>query len=545
MTFRHLVAQEPGGRTVGSWHPATTPQGTVLVLGAAPDLWLTPEPSRLPRALTAAGWWPFTADTTSVGNQTDLDTIDALIAWAAARGANTAQVALVARGDATLAAVNWGLRNRDRTAALALVCPDLSGLSAGSVWDPTLEHRRHMVAHMLGDRLTMWWAASDPNAATLATLAGQWNATVKVAPSTDPASVDPVELVAATTAAWGQRTAKARDKAWRAWAEASPNNQGYKGGDAITPTLLASGAEFYTSADNAVGTIDADGTYGGVLPRRNAIILVTNGVFSQQYGSGGGTPFVPTAPDTWYWPLGHCLENDVLRLVCLYVALGGVIGDYQDTHILTVNPSTFAVSSITALGLPDILTAIPYAPLVDSTWIYIRAEQHLAEWDEPLADQVTYTKLARVAYGSMTTPSAWRWWDGSEWQADQLAAAPLVDTAGTPLSGDTALRRHRAGYVLAVMPLTGNVRLYRSGFPQGPWEQYGQVSVPTGLEHYGSTSVGYQTAWVPHLDPSSSELMLVWSGNFAGADPPTTPGTDQDPDWACPHHLIVPAPTFT
>jgi len=337
-----------------------------------------------------------------------------------------------------------------------------------------------------------------------------------------------------------------------------------------------------------VGGLAADDTITG-LPYRNALIVESAaGVFTMPVGRDSALGWLipnavafPTPPPalvgghsiigTHYWLTAGAMQGGSLIVGAEWVgtaspaipnALNGVLLGH---HLHTVNPSTWAASSVVEVDGPDAQSMFGQF-LVDAGFVYVIDHAYDPPYStdatDPTSDYYlvqggvvgprgylaadrTTCRIARVPDGSLTTPSAWRWWDGSGWRADQLAAAPLLDTAGEPLSGDTALRRTRAGFVLAVMPLAaGVVRLYRSGYPWGPWEQYATAPVPTGIEHYGSVSVGYQTAWAPHLDPSTSELMLIWSGNFAGAQPPTTPGTDMDPDWACPHHLVVPAPTF-
>ena len=77
--------------------------------------------------------------------------------------------------------------------------------------------------------------------------------------------------------------------------------------------------------------------------------------------------------------------------------------------------------------------------------------------------------VARVALGSITDRSAWRWYDGSTWVADPKAAKKVgaqPGAAGNTVFYDAALK----GYVDVYMPYGSNEIWYRvGGSPFGPW----------------------------------------------------------------------------
>lgn len=566
-----------GSTIVGLWRPPESSTRVALLLGRTPAEWQAADPSGQPRHLADTGWTVVAVNTPNWGNSTDLASIDTALARAAAQhpDVDVDRVLLVAYRHGAVAALNWALRHPDRVAAMSLQSPtidlaerwtrvtaDRASLEAaygGSTstfntamptWNPAHLHRQYLTRGLLADRLTVWSSPADTDTppAVTQTLTAVYLCATGALDVADPALASPTVLddSATTALSWDQRPARTREAGWRQWMTDSPTSQGYKGGDAIRSTVLADGSEFYSTADNFIGAIDSDGTYSGTpLPRRNGFVLVsTAGVFSQAYGPAGALPLPPQG-DPWYWPVCSILENGVLRIAAWQVTAGGIFGHLQDTVIYSLDPTVLPTVTITgtlACGHTDETTMVAYM-LVDGAWIYVLCQEYVGGYDSYSSSSLTRTRLARVPYGSLTTLAAWEWWDGDRWSSTRTDAAVLT-SAGQPLNGDTCLRRTRTGFVLAVMqPTETQIRLYRAGWPQGPWTLYDTVAVPAlGATRYGATGVGYHPAWHPHLDPSADELMLSWNGNNFGAG--SSPISDIDPDFFGPHHLVVPAPPF-
>lgn len=564
-----------GGRDLGLWHSVSGTGRAAILLGNTPQGWYG-SASGQPRRLVADGYSVVTVATANWGNSTDVASIDAALTWLGARGVNTDQVLVVAHGRGAVAALNWALRNPARVAGMSLQSPiidlaerwtrvtaDRTSLQAaygGSqatfdaampTWNPGhVEHRRMLVRGLLGDRLKVWWSSADTDTppsvtSALATAFRCETGTLASADSTvaDPATV--LDATATAAAAWDQRPARLQTAGFRGWMEASPNSQGDKGGDAKRSTLLENGNSFWTTADNLVGTIDADGTYGGALPRRNAIIIVTpGGTYSQAYAVGGGAPFPESDP--WFWPICSCLEGSTLQVAGWRVTAGGNFGHLVDNVVYSLDPTalpTVTITATTAMGMTD-ETFMVAGLLVDGSWIYILGQEYVGGYDAYSVSTVTRTRLARCPLGSLTTLSTWQYWDGDNWVTDRSAAAPLTTADGAVIEGDTCLRRTPRGFVLAAMgPTEGAIRLLRSGWPQRDWTLYHTEAVlELGDTRYNVTGVGYHPAWHPQHDPSASELMLSWNGNLFGSGGVAL--SDQDPDWYGPHFKNLPAPPF-
>jgi hypothetical protein len=508
---------------VRRWRPTLGDMGrAVLMVGHSVGDWLAPATTGQPRAVTTEGWWAWCIDTGG-----DLDaTLDL-----AADQVDVTSVAVVAHGAGCQTVLDWAIEHPHRVASLSLQAPDVT-LSA---------QRRYVLRDVLGStspggtRIQVWHETGDSDAAQLAADLG---ATVYTLTDPDPTAVDPAPIVAqllARAGSWDQQPAAAQMARWVDYVRSDPTfiDPGhYRGGDASISVPLPDGRIAWWFADSSNDRIDlADWTFDvGAGLVNNSLVIDDGGAFvGQHYASGTtGPAIVPPEPDTWYWPLDGTIVGGQIRLLCSHLeASGGPFPTTLDRRILTIDPDDFSVIATTS-GIAAFFSADEI--FFDNDRVYIYGL-------DPGGDR---TLLARAPAGTLTDLGTWQVWDGDNWSDDPDAAAPIEDTSGVPLAhgGAGTTRRTRAGFLRAVKALfTPEMRIYRSGWPQGPWEPYQTISTPdTGSERYGGSVYSYAPHWHPQLDVSPTELAVSWNSNLADT---TGSFFDHDFVWARPHFEIV------
>jgi hypothetical protein len=290
--------------------------------------------------------------------------------------------------------------------------------------------------------------------------------------------------------------------------------------------------------DSGQGTVNtSDWTpQAAVLVNNSAVIESAGGVLTSQVYDSGTTGRALPSPGagTWYWPLDGYFDGSDLRLLCGRARATAEFFEVFERHLLTIDPDTLDVTATTT-GLEDLIQAADL--LADGPFVYFHGDPGHT--------------IARAPAASVDTPATWRYWDGSTWSADPDAAAPMVTTAGTPLSaleGGGHTRRTRAGFMRAIKALQEPVvRLFLSGLPQGPWTELDPpLATPvTGTERWGSITppgmYGYAVHWHPHLDDPVEGMCLAWNHNYFGGVG-TPPLDDQDIVWGIPQFGYVPEP---
>lgn len=114
--------------------------------------------------------------------------------------------------------------------------------------------------------------------------------------------------------------------------------------------------------------------------------------------------------------------------------------------------------------------------------------------------------LARVGVGAVATRSAWTFWDGQGWVADEHRAAAVI---GTDPGVSQALTVHQRGNTyLAVSKkggdLTDTVALWRAPAPQGPWT----LGPETKFPYEAGKLVSYQPLGHPDIPLAGGRLLV-------------------------------------
>lgn len=324
-------------------------------------------------------------------------------------------------------------------------------------------------------------------------------------------------------------------------AGAGTGNFKYMGGDVTDATVLPNGTRAWIGADWFFGsTVSSLDYYGGAMfPNRNGVVIEgTDGILSSQVFASGtngnwynhDAGLYPTA--TNYWPICSTMENGVLRVGSWLIGSGGPYGDIMDSHIVSFNATTLAVTG----------TAMPFNDSTGQLWIegfltdteagytYVYFEEFLPPYDADIANNgsvpnygkgdlqksVTYHRVARVPIGSLLTLSAYRWWDGTNWNLNKSNAKAMVDTNKRPLSGDTGFCKSPTGtYMAASHQLVANhFKVYSSPTPTGPWTwRYDIPAADMGTQQSGGNRIGQLTKLLPDVPSSPGTIMSLTSMN--------------------------------
>lgn len=490
---------------------------------------------------------------------------------------------IVAYGQSMGAAVacNWAIRNFDKCAGLALLVPavDLVGLRdntglSGSIdgayggaaafdaaaprWSP-YEYVDELVA-MYGDRIAVWYSSDDevipidyvrPFVEKVRRGGGYTEdiGGIHASALTDPGF--PLKLGAwlvkaesrtpLTTNVYGIR----EEYRWyqlirNASTPVSSSWFRYLGGDVTDSEVMPSGERVWIGADWFAGaTISSlDNFNSSVLPFRTGLLVESaDGAFTRQvYASGNSGNWInhdaglyPTA--TNYWPICCAMEGNVLQVGCWLVGAGGPYGNLLDSHIVSINASTYAITG----------TPVPFGDDSGQFWIesimpdpdgytYVYFEEFSPPYDADinndgsvpnygkgdLQKSVTYRRVARVPTGDLTDFSSYRWWDGGGWAMTKGQAVRLRDVDGQLIGGDGAVAKTPIGnYLLVAHQLVANhIKAYTGPTPAGPWTL--RHNVPTldmGGQMSGGVRIGQLTKILPQMDSSPGTYLTITSMN--------------------------------
>jgi hypothetical protein len=552
------------------WRPrVATDLPVVFLLGRTdPRDWLTSaEASAQARRFVDYGYWVM-APSTEWGNQDDDLTISTAVFVSATRGKDPARSLFIGHGQGACAALNWAARSHYVVASAFLLSPiiDLSerwtrvpadrpSLEAAfggtqqsfdeamAARNPAVEWRSMITRDGLRGRLTMMWSDADTDTppAVTAAIASTLDAGVELLDDPDPTLADTDAVVARAVEidrGWDQQPADREMRRFTSWVEGAPSF--FCGGDGAASTVLADGRRIWTFADSTTGPVrmvqgEPDGTRPDVVGfRHNSLIIEDSaGEITGEHPASFAAPFDhPNHPDVWWWLLDcdWSPTHDALLVFTNRVELGGLFGTILDSDILVVDPDTFAIDDVVELGVLDRFFVQQCLLDGDTAWVVGYND-----------DGEKYNLLARVPVVDLLTPSAWRWWDGASFVADVDAAVTLFSTAGEPVIGTGALRRHpTVGWILCASDNLDNLlRIYVAASPVGPWLERDVIQRPAVGTRYNVLAVGYQPKWHPQHD-TATHLMLTWNGAILGTEGESTPRRDYS--FGCPHFVHVPVP---
>lgn len=293
-------------------------------------------------------------------------------------------------------------------------------------------------------------------------------------------------------------------------------------------------------------------TTGGRTPvwAHNAV-LVMSAAGRLERTLTGGTPGAPGAffpdvsavPQVWRWPVQGVVEprspgaaERVVRVLLWDRAAGPppwLYGVPLATEVATLSLPGLRLESIvkvadqSAVPSPGLRVLYGAGTVRADGWTYVFGGDDGPGRTPSLQTSRAY--LARVPKGRLADPAAWRYWDGTGWQAGAARAAPVLS------GGDgTANRRRGVGSSLSVVRQDGTwvlftmdaggpaasglsaVVTYWACAPQGPWH-----GPATGFRPLlPQDSSGGAVVYNPQIHPEFTGrdgLLLGYDVNWLGA----------------------------
>lgn len=197
MSYRSIL-HSVSGQDVGLFRPRAASGPVALLLGRTPENWYGGNESAQARAMVGKGYWVVTIDTPNWGNQTDLDNINAALAWAETTwGRDIGRLVIVAHGKGAVAALHFSRINPEKVASLSLQAPviDLEThyqlnasdrvsmeaayggsfsafLSAMPTWNPMRHQRRYELRDYMWGRMHIWASPTETSTAAYIRLPG-------------------------------------------------------------------------------------------------------------------------------------------------------------------------------------------------------------------------------------------------------------------------------------------------------------------------------------------------------------------------------------
>lgn len=274
-------------------------------------------------------------------------------------------------------------------------------------------------------------------------------------------------------------------------------------GDTFITTLAADGSYYRSNTasasprNNPTATVDALDSKGVPLP------MIAFTPAEQRYNDSTGDPGNRVA----VWP-SHVISNPDGSGTVLYIDLYIRPGNWQGIGIGTAH---LAPGSTIATRDPGFLFPYPEPSFEDggeaNGYVYLYGNLRNVS-------QLAYA-VARAPIGQATTRSAYRFWDGSTWNADVSRAAKVVDVPGSP---SLSFNAHLGTYILVQSALFSNDIVLRTApAPQGPWSA--PMTIATGIAP-PSGNVDYVAREHPELSSNNGQSIVIsYSrplGNFRG-----------------------------
>jgi hypothetical protein len=294
----------------------------------------------------------------------------------------------------------------------------------------------------------------------------------------------------------------------RAYANSNVNQNDWSGGDGAASVKLPDGRMLWLMNDSFLGPVNADGSRpANIVTVHNAGVLQDASTYA--FGPTLLTPtpgqpkfdFVQSpSPDTYYWLLDAVVEGNNLRVLTVEQP-----GDR--TFVVTLS-----LPALTQVGerveIPSFGKGAWARTFETSNYTYVYNTATYDDNGTPYSE--TYT--ARVPRGQLSVRSAWRYWNGTRWQAEvpgqHIGLAPL----GGRLFDGMIVAQVGGKFILAGFnrPLSGEVVIARGDSPIGPFEpQVVAFDDPAiGQPCYSGELVSYSLQ--PHRE--------LWKGDMTTAE---------------------------
>lgn len=310
---------------------------------------------------------------------------------------------------------------------------------------------------------------------------------------------------------------------------ATKNGRWYHG-DYGQSIAIPNGRNLWLFSDTVSGTVDPNGTQNwGDQMIHNSALVTENGCSTVLVGpnnaQGKATDWIPMGSrdvpnlDDYYWLNNPFIDGQYLRIFLLHM-----YNDANGFHVIgsdiaTLNSAGTLVNVLSTPGSNNGEMGIWWGAGVvkEGSYTYIFGAQNKREY----LVFGHYYYLARVPNGQVTTPSAWRYWNGSSWVTNQANAQFVMSGNGGVGSSATVYQKGPGSYVLIGKKedVWGtDVAAWTAPALTGPWtEKQPHLVAPIPNVDASAGEVTYLGLAHPQIVLPSGNLLVSWNFNSNAA----------------------------
>ena len=302
-------------------------------------------------------------------------------------------------------------------------------------------------------------------------------------------------------------------------------------GDLGKSVELPNGKLLWVFGDTMIGSSGATtlttGIHNSGLLTENSCVTALTGPLDSNgkettWITPNATTDVPNLDD-YYWASTPFMDGSIPRMF-----LSHMYNDASGFHNIGVDLATFSMDNDTPAvqnivqtpGSANGNTAPSWGAGVysDSSYLYIFGSIYRNEpwvWGHEY-----YLARTESGNGSITTPSNWRYWDGTDWVASQSAAAIIVPGTAGVGSGITVYKKSNGQYIMITKKFgmigTDIIALTASSLT-GPWTEVSPalLTIPALNPPMSNSDYTYLGLGHPEVTLGSGKLLVNWSvGSF-------------------------------
>jgi hypothetical protein len=285
---------------------------------------------------------------------------------------------------------------------------------------------------------------------------------------------------------------------------------GWTGADGGVSALLPDGRDSWIWSDTWLGTAS------GVAPNRTRDIAKTpfvrssmllqtgdNLVLNKEAAASVPTSLIPPSTDgTWWWPNDPVVEGNVLQ-VPVYQMTSGGSDPFPFVFTGIQGIATFTLPGLNFVGITTIASD-PALPIYGQSIVQSGGYDYVYGGDSE-GGLSSFTKVARVPIGQLTTASAWQWSTGTDWSSDPHDAQDVA--FGNP----QAVVQRASGYAMFSIPNFSNqMTVSYACDPLGPWSP---AQAAYTLPQVAGNEFAYGSAVHPESDDPSGNLLVSYDTN--------------------------------
>jgi Malectin domain/CARDB/Domain of unknown function (DUF5005) len=290
---------------------------------------------------------------------------------------------------------------------------------------------------------------------------------------------------------------------------------GWTGADGGVSTLLPDGRDSWIFSDTWLGKTS------GTAPNRTRIVATTPFVRSSMLLQTGDTltlnkeaaayaptSLIPSVDGTWWWPNDPVVEGSLLQVPVYQMTAGGA-EPFPFVFTGMQGIATFSLPSLTYDGITPIAND-PALPIYGQSIVQSGGYDYVYGGDSE-GGLSSFTKVARVPVGHLTTGADWQWSTGTDWSSDPHDAQDIA--SGSP----QAVVQRASGYAMFSIPNFSNQMTESFACsPLGPWSP---AQAAYTLPQVAGNEFAYGSAVHPESDDPSGNLLVSYDTNsFDPAD---------------------------